>query len=141
MRIDRQRGFLRTWAVLAVAWVGLMGWSEYADMPWKTESPAEAECWDRLAKWPDGKPFDIWDAISNDTPDGSSEKDRWRAMIRQKVEGCTAAAPIMQRLPFTTEHTWSILKASLAIVLLPPLALLIAGGILGWVVKGFRANA
>jgi hypothetical protein len=25
--------------------------------------PAGGECWDRLAKWPDGKPFDQWDCL------------------------------------------------------------------------------
>ena len=54
-----RRGLLRAWVVIALAWVGLVGWHEYAAKPWNWDwgLTRSGECWDRFAKWPDGKPF------------------------------------------------------------------------------------
>jgi hypothetical protein len=62
-------------------------------------------------------------------------------MILRQVEDCVAAAPIMQRVAFEVSENWPLAEDSASRILVPPLALLIAGGILGWVVKGFRASA
>jgi hypothetical protein len=79
----------------------------------------EGECWDRLAKWPDGRPlhniFDVFD----ETPDAKA--------IRQKLSDCEAAAPMMRRLSLKVSDGWFDLKDSLPVIFLPPLALLIVG--------------
>jgi hypothetical protein len=98
MKFEWRRGFFRAWVVLALAWVALVGWKERDQ--WSNRYsyiPTEGECWDRLAKWPDGKPFDGYDAISNETPDSSSERDQWRDAVRLKIKDCEAAKPILQR--------------------------------------------
>jgi hypothetical protein len=33
MQVNWSRGFFRAWVVIALAWVGFMGWHEYADKP------------------------------------------------------------------------------------------------------------
>jgi hypothetical protein len=37
MQVNWSRGFFRAWVVIALAWVGFMGWHEYADKPWNVE--------------------------------------------------------------------------------------------------------
>jgi len=81
-----------------------MGWMEYVSwtkLPWNMDwLDTEGECWGRLAKWPDGKPFSLWDGLTNDTPDGSSEKDQWRDTVRRKLKECEAShvRPISERM-------------------------------------------
>jgi hypothetical protein len=61
---------------------------------------AGGECWDGLAKWPDGKPFDEWDVFF-EAPGSVNERDRWRELIRQKLEGLRgyqAASGAIERL-------------------------------------------
>ena len=76
MQVNWRRGFFRAWLVLAVAWLGLVGWYEYANKPWNQSwGPAsvrtEGECWITIAKWPDGQPFDWSDLFEEaDTPEG-----------------------------------------------------------------------
>jgi hypothetical protein len=151
--INLKRGLLRGWAVIAVVWIGLAGWREYTEKPWNWDwyygsVRTEGECWDRLAKWPDGQPLsgrevygDFWDKKLS--TDSNMERNRWAEAIRQKLLECEAAAPIMQRMPvkltrILSQPGW---KESLPILLLPPFALLIAGYIIGWVVRGFRTQA
>jgi hypothetical protein len=157
MKIEWQRGFFRAWLVLAVAWVGLVGWNEYGQ--WATRLSyvhGEGQCWDHLAKWPDGKPFDIYDIIGNefDLPanveinkkenawlaDSIPERNRWRDIVTQKLRDCEAAQPITQRLTLAVSDHWPALKDSLSHIFLPPLALLIAGCLLGWTVRAFRTT-
>jgi hypothetical protein len=153
--INLKRGLLRAWVVIAVAWIGLMGWHEYTETSWIICT--DGECWDRLAKWPDGQPFDGWDIYFDqvDTPenidsnqkkhawapDQIPERNRWVAATRQKLRECEATAPIIRRLSVMLTRIRSSLKDSLLIILLPPFALLIAGYVIGWVVRGFRAQA
>jgi hypothetical protein len=134
-----------------------MGWHEYTSTSWKWDYiRTEGECWDRLAKWPDGQPFDEWDLFDRlvDTPsnveilknkrawaaDSIPERNRWAEVIRQKLRECEDAAPIMRRVSVKLTRIWSSLKDSLPIILLPPFALVIAGYVIGWVVRGFRAQ-
>jgi hypothetical protein len=156
MKIEWQRGFFRAWVVLALAWVGLIGWNEYGQWPGLSYVHGDGECWDRLAKWPDGKPFNIYDIIGNefDLPtnveinkkenawaaDSIPERNRWRDIVTQRLKDCEAAQPITQRLTRTVSDYWPALKGSLFLMFLPPLALLIAGWLLGWIVSGFRAT-
>jgi hypothetical protein len=160
MKITWRRGFFRAWVALAVAWVALVGWKERDQ--WSSGfsyAHTNGECWDRLAKWPDGKPFDVYDMFGEfDLPsnveinkkenawaaDSIPERNRWRDIVTQKLRDCEAASdaakPIMQRLTLTVSESWPILKESLSRIFLPPLALLIAGWILGWIVRGFRTT-
>jgi hypothetical protein len=131
MKIEWRRGFFRAWMVLALAWVALVGWKERDQ--WSNGLSyvhSNGECWDRLAKWQDGKPFDDVYDLYNDTKDSSSEKDQWRDAVRLKINDCEAASeaakPIMQRLTLTVSESWPILKESLSFIFLPPFALLIA---------------
>jgi hypothetical protein len=160
--INLKRGLLRAWVVIAVAWIGLIGWREYTRKPWnwdwgRVPIQTTGECWDRLAKWPDGQAFTQWDTFADeiDSPinieinrskhawaaDSILERNRWAAAIREKLRECQAAAPVMERVSLKAVHIWSSLENSLPIILLPPIALLIAGYIIGWVVRGFRAQA
>ncbi len=70
--------------------------------------------------------------------DSIAERNRWRHTIRQKVNDCEAAKPIIERLMLRAIDYWSALKGSLPVILLPPIVLLIAGWTLGWIIKGFR---
>lgn len=144
MKIEWRRGVFRAWMVFALAWVALVGWKERDH--WSNGFsywPSEGECWDRLAKWPDGTSFDVYD-LYNDTKDSSSERDQWRDAVRLKIKDCEAAnfaaKPILQRWTLTVSESWSILKDSLSLIFLPPFALLIVGLLFGWIVRGFRTT-
>ncbi len=72
MHISWGRGFLRTWAVLAVLWILFTGWNECQNWVMHPDAVRAKECWDRLAKWLDGKLFDVYDAFDEYTPEGST---------------------------------------------------------------------
>jgi hypothetical protein len=86
MQLSWKRGFLRVWAVPAIIWVTFFGWREYSIQRWWA-APSSGECWDRLAKWPDGKPFGPWDDFSDFSPGSAetAEADRWRELVRQRL--------------------------------------------------------
>jgi hypothetical protein len=109
----------RAWAVLAVAWVGVIGWSEYRQWTGGLDNVhLEGECWDRLAKWPDGKPFDakdgLWGALLDEfdtesnveinkknhewAADSIPERNRWRGTVRQRLRDCEGAKPLKRRV-------------------------------------------
>jgi hypothetical protein len=162
MTFNWQRGLLRAWVVFAVAWIGVAGWYEYQSMPWNqnwgaySEIRTEGECWDRLAKWPDDQPFTEWDAFADevDVPqnvelnkknhawsaDSIPDRNGWRHATKQKLMDCEAASPLTHRLLRRMANVWSSLEDSLAVIFLPPMALLIAGYAFGWVARGFRAR-
>jgi hypothetical protein len=163
MQVNWSRGLYRAWLVLALGWVGFIGWYEYANKPWNLDWGSSAlirtendECWTRLAKWPDGQPFDWWD-IAGDEADFAENveinkkkgawradeipaRNRWVAQIRQKLIDCEAAAPLVQRLSRQAINIWDSLKDDIALIFLPPIALLITGWIIGWIAKGFRES-
>jgi hypothetical protein len=162
MKTNWRRGLLRVWVVLSLAWIGVTGWSEYFSAPWNMDwgTPSvrtEGECWDRIAKWPDGQHFSGWEGIAEELDDPrnieinkkerawSAEsipaRNQWRRTIVQKLAECEAAAPIVQRMSETATRVWQTLKGSLHVILLPPVALLITGWIVGWIMRGFRASA
>ena len=80
MRLSWGRGLFRIWTVLAIIWVTFFAWREYSAHWWWSDpvfhvsgecwDPVERACWDRLAKWQDGKAFSPWDDAP-DTPPGS----------------------------------------------------------------------
>jgi hypothetical protein len=73
--------------------------------------------------------------------DSTELKTLWRAVIvGWEVAGCWQYAPTWQRLAFEISENWPLVKDSASRVLVPPFALLIAGYILGWIVRGFRAD-
>jgi hypothetical protein len=67
--------------------------------------------------------------------DSIPERNRWRDTVTQKLRDCEANQPIFERLGGASDA----LK-SLFLILLPPLGLLIAGWLLGWIVSGFRTT-
>jgi hypothetical protein len=146
MQINWAKGFFRAWAVLAIVWVLASGWHAYTTTYWSFQS--DNDCWKQLAKWPDGKAFDSeLDRFLDWVPDPPEpafaieiEKNRWRRMIWQKIEDCRASKPLVQRVARAVTMNWSSLESSLQLILLPPLAVLIAGGALGWIIRGFRAK-
>jgi hypothetical protein len=144
MQLSWKRGFLRVWAVLAIIWVALFGWREYSAHWWWMDPVvhADGECWDRLAKWSDGKPFDQWDAFSNEAPPGSiNQRDRWRKSVREKIRACEDAKPLVQRWTAWANDNYVALENSLILVLLPPFLLLFFGFCVGWIVSGFKPKA
>lgn len=147
--------------VLAVAWVASIGWYEYANKPWNeawglASIHTEGECWTRLAKWPDGQPFD-WSDLGEELDIPSNveinkkkgaweagsipERNRWVAATTQKLIACEAAEPIMQRVARQATRIWESEKDDGALLLLPPLGFLIVGWIIGWIIKGFHQSA
>jgi hypothetical protein len=162
MQVNWSRGLFRAWLVLALGWVSFIGWYEYANKPWNLDWTSGLiynqgdECWTRLAKWPDGQPFDWFDVAADEDdsaanvainkkngawrPDDIPERHRWVVAIRQKLIDCEAAAPIMQRALRQVTRIWDSLKDDIAILLLPPTALLIMGWFIGWVARGFRES-
>jgi hypothetical protein len=157
-----RRGIFRFWVALAVAWIGFFGLLEYYEKPWNSNwhtawVRTEGPCWNKIAKWPDGQPFDEWDAYfdEDDTPENVEdnkknhrwaaesipERHRWADRIRQELTDCEASAPITQRAWLLIIRIWDSLKDSLTVILLPPVLLLVAGYVLAWVIRGFRAAA
>lgn len=139
-RMNWRRGFLRGWVVFAILWILLSGWSTFEK--WASYSDTvqvKGDCWDRLAKWQDGTPLDGWDAVANDSPSGSSDKDQWRAKVRIELVKCEAAKPLMQRVVIRATDVWSEFKGALPVIFAPPFALLILGSLFYWILRGFWA--
>jgi hypothetical protein len=142
MQLSWKRGFLRVWAVLAIIWVTFFGWREYSAESGWTDIHVGGECWDRLAKWPDGTRLDDWDVYFDDAPAGSgNERDHWRELIRQKLKACEYDKPLVQRLTAWLDDNFIALGNSLILVLLPPFLLLFFGFCVGWIVSGFKPKA
>jgi hypothetical protein len=148
MRINWAKGFFRTWAVLACLWVLASGWREYTTYwSWHEYSSAgwaeKDDCWEQFAKWPDGKPLDWTDIfepyVQSDVERKNSDADRWRETVRQKLRDCAAAKEAAKPLVQRASEYWPELRRSLQRILLPPMALLIAGFLFRWIAKGFRA--
>lgn len=157
MRLNWAKGFFWAWAALAILWVLASGSHAYTSTYLRLPFQPQDDCWGPLAKWPDRKPFDEWDrygAVELDVPsnvdinkkngewaaDAIAERNRWRELIWQKVKDCEAAKPLVQRLALGVTENWSYLRGSLQLILLPPLVVLIAGFMLDWIVRRFRAK-
>ena len=158
IRLNWAKGFFCAWAALAVLWVLASGWHAYTTTYLRLPFQPQVDCWEPLAKWPDGKSFDEWDrygAVELDIPsnveinkkngewaaDSIAERNRWRESIWQKVKDCEAAKPLVQRIALGVTENWSYLRSALQLILLPPLAVFMASFIFGWiVVRGFRAK-
>jgi hypothetical protein len=145
VRLNWIKTFFWCWAMLAILWVLASGWHAYNFQP-------QSDCWSPIAKWPDGKPFEKWDrygAVELDVPsnveinkkngewaaDAIAERNRWRETIWQKVRDCEAAKPFVRRVALGVSENWSYLTSSLQLILLPPLVVLSASFMFGWVVR------
>jgi hypothetical protein len=141
MQMAWGRGFFRLWVVLAVTWIAVVGWTQYPFGYWGIPMRTDDECWERFGHWPDGKAFDQYEILLNDSSDGLSDRDRWRDAAVQKIQACQAASlPVTRRIEMMIEDNWDDVGFSLALILLPPLALLALGGIFRWVVAGFKPS-
>jgi hypothetical protein len=144
MQIAWKRGFFRAWVVITLIWIAFGGVVVIsgirAGMP---SVETSGECWDRLARWPDGRAFDRDDPF-NDNGEGTlAERDArvdWRYAIRQELIDCQDAQPITQRIGRVINYmdTRDDFDFIFGAILLPPLVLLGFGGIFGWIVTGFR---
>jgi hypothetical protein len=151
MRINWAKGFFRAWAVLASVWIFASGWYAYSTFTDYSFIHPQDDCWDQIAKWPGGRPFDVWDGDFDDYVAPGFEKaaeysiaierNRWRQAIRQKLDDCEAAKGLVHRVTLWVTENSSGLRSSLQLILLPPLGLLIAGCLLAWIVSGFRRSA
>src|SRR2546430_9388528 len=61
IRLNWAKGLFCAWAALAVLWVLASGWHAYTTTYLRLPFQPHVDCWEPLAKWPDGKPFDEWD--------------------------------------------------------------------------------
>jgi hypothetical protein len=153
MRIDLKRGLLRAWVVIAIAWIGVMTW-------WWVDNAIEAaafrwDCWDQL-KWPNGTSIAPWELREGkDFPNDdywrkygggitlASEREQWLAAARQKLKDCEAVPPSLRQQvsSFRRQVSLKVVAGFLAAALGPPIALLIAGYVIGWIARGFRVRA
>ena len=161
MQINWRRGFFGGWCVLSLLWILFAGWNEYPTYSFSAffATPswsADDACWKQIAKWPDGTAMRVFSDTMDDYFDDPSsvekewgtysmpQRKQWRQTIRQKLDDCARAKPIMpimDRLELGLSDNWSVIKKSSLIILMPPLVLLIAGLFFVWVLKGFRARA
>jgi hypothetical protein len=160
MQINWKRGFLRAWIVFACAWIGLTGWYEYAPDAWHVGGNlirTKGECWEQIAKWPDGQPFTEWDAMADEVDtlqniDANKERHAWAADsiavrnqwvhgVRQKLADCESSRSTLHLLSLRIHDIWFTLMHSLHIIILPPIVVLIAGFLFGWVARGFRVKS
>jgi hypothetical protein len=155
MRLNWRRGLFRSFFAVAVAWVGYAGFHEYATKSLNVDiasNSAEGDCWTRIAKWPDGQPFNVFDLFEEaNTPnnielnkkrgawsaDSIPDRNQWVVSTKQKLIACESGRPIAPEVTVQVTSIWLSLRNSLGGFLLPPLALLT----IGWIVKGFRPSA
>jgi hypothetical protein len=152
------RGILRVWIVVSVGWIGFTGYYQYFSKPWNLDwgdshLRTEGECWDKIAKWPDGRPFQWFDLdLEADIPQNNeslrkqsawsagdiAKRNRWAETVRERLAECEASEPLLpQGLIAKVGRVFSSLYDGLGILLLPPIAILILGLILRWVIQGF----
>jgi hypothetical protein len=156
MRLNWRRGLFRSLFVVAVAAVGYAGFHEDATQTLTFDSRtasnrAEADCWTRIAKWPDGQPFNVFDLFEEaNTPsnielnkkrgawsaDSIPDRNQWVVSTKQKLIACESGRPVVPQVTGQVTNVWLSLRNSLVGLLLPPLALLI----MGWIVRGFRPS-
>jgi hypothetical protein len=141
--------------VVALVWVAFCGVIGISGILAKLD-PVETvgECWDRLARWPDGRAFEPSDFYLNDTDKyigtyaERTALSHWRDAVLQKLSDCQATRPVTvteragQVINVMIYHDHFFRHEMLWAMLLPPLVLLGFGGIfawvVGWVISGFR---
>src|SRR5262245_41739945 len=143
MGLNWRRGLLRSFLVLAVAGLGYTGsqlrtWS----------NPSELDCWSRIAKWPDGQPFTVFDLFEQANTPANVElnkkkdawaaesivtRNQWVASTRQKLFACETGSIASLEFTGSTTSVGTSLRNSLLGLLFPPLLILV--GV--WVVRGF----
>lgn len=144
MRLNWRRGLLRSFLVLAVAGLG------YAGLQLRTWSnPSELDCWSRIAKWPDGQPFTVFDLFEQANTPANVElnkkrdawaaesivtRNQWMASTRQKLIACETGGAVLPEAIGQPNSVWTNLRNSFLGLLLPPLVVLLGF----WVVRGFQ---
>jgi len=142
MHLNWRRGLFRSLLVLAVAGTGFAG----LQWEWETGSNRSGDnCWSRIAKWPDGRPFSVFDLFEDvNTPrtvESNKEGRAWSARAtqganqwvvstRQRLIACETGAAMTGQ----TNSVWISLKNSLLGFLLPPFTILAAA----WMTRGFK---
>ena len=148
MHLNWRRGLFRSLLVLAVTGAGFAA----SQWGWETGSKlSENDCWSRIAKWPDGRPFSVFDlfedvntprtvelnkegrAWSTQSPQGSNP---WVISTRQRLIACETGGAVMAQMTGQTNSVWVSLRNSLLGFLLPPFAILGAG----WIARGLKPS-
>ena len=148
MHLNWRRGLFRGLLVLTVAGAGFAG----SQWQWVTGSNrSEDNCWSRIAKWPDGRPFSVFDLFEDvntprtvepnkegrawsarSTPGGN----QWVVSTRQRLFACETSGAFTTQMTGQPNSVWINLRNSLLGFLLPPLAILTAG----WIARGFKPS-
>jgi hypothetical protein len=146
-----RQGTFRAWVVLSICWVCFATWSTLGSVTLDLASPVSDRCLGQFGKWPDGTPFDVWEQVGATPYDWQSpaaelsvedqaKKQAFEAAW-ERINICSvaedAAKPFTQRVAFLFNQNLSILRYPLMMAFLPPLALLIGGVLVGWILKGF----
>jgi hypothetical protein len=146
-----RQGTFRAWVVLSICWVCFATWTTFGSVTLDFASPVSDRCLDQFGKWPDGAAFDVWEQTGSTPydwklPDAElSVEDRAKKQAFgaawERINICSAAEeaakPFTQRVAFLINQNLSILQHPLMTTFLPPLALLIGGVLVGWILKGF----
>jgi hypothetical protein len=133
MRIDAKRGLLRAWVVFAVAWISVMGWSEYKS-GWAQFPLVENEKSVDLSSVPTEQLVTVLAKYLHFDLDGARKAGYSDQEIADHLVATMPSRPKSSRVA----DIWANMKSSLPVILLPPFALLVAGYIIVWVVNGFR---
>jgi len=144
MHLNWHRGLFRALIVFVVAGAAYAGWQS-------GNESNEGNCWSRIAKWPDGQSFSVFDLFEEANTRGNVElnkikgawsaesianRNQWVVSTRARLFACEIggrAVPPVIKKPI---DVWANLRNSLLGVFLPPLAILMAG----WIATGFRAS-
>jgi len=115
---------------------------------WRGSELNEGNCWSRIAKWPDGQSFSVFDLFEEANTDGNAEpikkrdalsaesvanRNQWIVSTRARLIACEIggrAVPPVTKKPI---EAWTNLRNSLLGLFLPPLVTLMAG----WIISGF----
>jgi hypothetical protein len=145
MHLNWRRGLFRCLVVLALVGAG------YAGLSWQWSDRLEVDCWSRIAKWPDGQPFTVFDLFEQENTRANVElnktrdvwaaesivtRNQWVTSTKQKLIACETGEPV-ESLQGQASNVWTNLRSSLLGLTIPPLAILTVI----WMASGFRAQA
>lgn len=154
MGLNWRRGLFRSFLVVAVAWVGYAAFHEHTKLNFDSRTAltrSEEDCWTRIAKWPDGQPFNAFDLFEEaNTPsnvdlnkkrgawsaDSIPDRNQWVVSTKQKLIACETGRSAAPQVTGQVSNVRLSLRNSLVGLLLPHLARLI----MGWIVRGFRPS-
>jgi hypothetical protein len=125
-----RRGFFLAWIVIALSWIGVAGWWEYHIKPWNV-----IFCSRVLPPTTGADAVGVVDTENFQAWVAEAERDKSSAKVLKRLLECAADVPIPSTLAVRASRIWSSVNDSdsLLFVLLPPVALLFVGLIIGWI--------